>query len=250
MNLDGLVEWGRKTLALVDDPSRLERERRLTAERVRAKLGWLEEFREALAEWSAWHGVIEEALDFVRCRGLYAGAGRGVGGGVAGGVGRYRRRVARAVDRVRHGRVVEGPDQASACPGRRRCWSRASGSSRRWRTGSPRAVSRGWCSAWGRWSRHGPHETIGEALERCRVRDVWTGAERSWGVGAITAKTGLQPAKMRNKLWMNEKSAQDGVFTRPAYSLICLIEIQTGSVCPPRSQNSFYGHPGHSNQML
>ena len=38
MNLGGLVEWGRKTLALVDDPSRLV-PLGVTAERVREKLG-------------------------------------------------------------------------------------------------------------------------------------------------------------------------------------------------------------------
>ena len=47
----------------------------ISAERVRAKLGWLGEFRAALAEWSDYQEVIDEALDFVRHRGLYLGAG-------------------------------------------------------------------------------------------------------------------------------------------------------------------------------
>jgi hypothetical protein len=74
MNLDALAEWGRKTLALVDDPLGLE-PLGITAQRVRAKLGWLSEYRAALAEWSACHAVIAGALDFVRCRGLYVGQG-------------------------------------------------------------------------------------------------------------------------------------------------------------------------------
>jgi hypothetical protein len=74
MNLSGLVEWGRKTLALLDDPSRLKR-LEVSAERVQAKLGWLREFRAELAEWSAYQEVIDGALDFVWRRGLYPGAG-------------------------------------------------------------------------------------------------------------------------------------------------------------------------------
>ena len=76
MNLHELVTWGRKTLALMDDLSRLEKEPfQASRERVRDKLGWLVEFRQALAEWSQWHEVIEAALDFVRRQGLYVGAG-------------------------------------------------------------------------------------------------------------------------------------------------------------------------------
>ena len=86
MNVDGLVDWGTKTLALVDDPSGLTK-LGISAEQMKAKLGWLVEFREALAEWSACMAVIEETLDFVRCRGLTARAGRELAASVAGGVG-------------------------------------------------------------------------------------------------------------------------------------------------------------------
>ncbi len=48
-NLHELVKWGRETLALIDDPCRLEAAPfKVSMERVRAKLGWLVEFREAL----------------------------------------------------------------------------------------------------------------------------------------------------------------------------------------------------------
>ena len=49
MNLHELVKWGRETLALMDDPCRLEAALfNVSMERVRTKLGWLVEFREAL----------------------------------------------------------------------------------------------------------------------------------------------------------------------------------------------------------
>ena len=44
-------------------------------ERVQSKLGWLIEYREDLEKWSAFQQVIDGALNFVRCRGLYQGAG-------------------------------------------------------------------------------------------------------------------------------------------------------------------------------
>ena len=51
MNLHELVKWGRETLALIDDPCRLEAVPfKVSRERVRAKLGWLVEFREPLAD--------------------------------------------------------------------------------------------------------------------------------------------------------------------------------------------------------
>ena len=43
MNVDELVDWGIETLALVDDPSRLAK-LGMSAEQIKAKLGWLQEF--------------------------------------------------------------------------------------------------------------------------------------------------------------------------------------------------------------
>jgi hypothetical protein len=74
MNVGKLVDWGVRTLALVDDPARLE-PLGITAARVHAKLGWLEEYRGPLEEWSGYQAVIDGALGFVRRRGLYPGAG-------------------------------------------------------------------------------------------------------------------------------------------------------------------------------
>jgi hypothetical protein len=75
MNLGDLVKWGRNTLALLDDPSHLEG-LPVSSEQAQSKLGWLAQFRESLAKWSAYHEVIEATLDFVRCRGIYVGAGQ------------------------------------------------------------------------------------------------------------------------------------------------------------------------------
>jgi hypothetical protein len=89
MNVESLVAWGRKTLALVDDPAALQ-PLGIAAERLQAKLGWLREFRDELAAWSACRGVIAAALEFVRRRGLYVGAGLDLAdalpaaGGIAG----------------------------------------------------------------------------------------------------------------------------------------------------------------------
>ena len=75
MNLAGLVEWGRKALGLLDDPS-FPATAGVSAERLEAKLGWLKDYRVALEQWSAYHEVISAVLEFVRCRGLYVGAGQ------------------------------------------------------------------------------------------------------------------------------------------------------------------------------
>jgi hypothetical protein len=75
MNLGDLVKWGSETLALLDDPSLLKG-LPVSPEQVRSKLGWLAEFRDSLAKWSAYHDVVERTLDFVRCRGIYVGAGQ------------------------------------------------------------------------------------------------------------------------------------------------------------------------------
>lgn len=74
MNVDVLVNWARAALWVVDDPSRLG-PLGVEAERVRTKLGWLIGFRAEVADWSACQATIEATLDFVRCRGLYVGAG-------------------------------------------------------------------------------------------------------------------------------------------------------------------------------
>jgi hypothetical protein len=86
MNLSELVEWGQDTLALVDDPTRLEG-LEFPAERVEAKLGWLKEFRNELREWLELHAVIEETLKFIRSEGLYVGVGLDLAGALSARTG-------------------------------------------------------------------------------------------------------------------------------------------------------------------
>ncbi len=72
MNLDILVQWGVKTLALLDKPERLPAE--ISISRLQAKLGWLRDYGEGLAKWSADLTVIEQTLEFTRTNGVFAGA--------------------------------------------------------------------------------------------------------------------------------------------------------------------------------
>jgi hypothetical protein len=74
MNVGVLVDWARVALFALDDPSRLEA-LGVEGDRVRAKLGWLAGFRGEVADWSACQAAIDATLDFVRCEGLYIGAG-------------------------------------------------------------------------------------------------------------------------------------------------------------------------------
>lgn len=169
MNLGGLVEWGSKTLALVDDPSRLEA-LGASAERVRAKLGWLEGFRGELAEWSAYQEVIDGALDFVRCRGLSPGAGFALAKALParpGGAGELREDLINFVRgealKARFGERLPGTTEVlESCFGKLKALE--DGQSKSGFTGlvlSLGAMVSTWTTA-----------SLGEALDRCRVRDV------------------------------------------------------------------------------
>ena len=106
MNLGELVRWGRQTLALLDDPCRLERLPE-SSELVREKLGWLAEYRESL-------GMVglprpdRGSLGFRSMPWSLHGSGAGLGRGVARRLGGSRGGVARALDRLRDGRVIAG----------------------------------------------------------------------------------------------------------------------------------------------
>jgi hypothetical protein len=73
MNLETLIAWGGKTLALVEQPTP-ELLRHCTAERLEEKLGWLREYRAELVQWSQMEEVIQTTLRFVRREGYYVGA--------------------------------------------------------------------------------------------------------------------------------------------------------------------------------
>ena len=112
MNVGKLVDWGVKTLALLDDPARLV-PLGITEERMREKLGWLEAYRAALGEWSGYQAVIDGTLDFVRRRGVYAGAEIDSAAAVpkrAGSAGGFLP----GADRLRAGGGVEGAPRGTA----------------------------------------------------------------------------------------------------------------------------------------
>jgi hypothetical protein len=169
MNLGGLVDWGRKTLALVDDPSLLQ-PMEVSAERVRAKLGWLMGFRAELAEWSALQEVIDGALDFVRHEGLYPGVGFALAKALParpGGAGELREGLINFVRgealKARYGERLPGTTEVlESCFGKLKALE--DGQSKSGFTGLVLSLG-AMVSSW-------TPESLGEALERCRVRDV------------------------------------------------------------------------------
>jgi hypothetical protein len=178
MNMDGLVDWGIQTLRLVDDPSGLPK-LGISAEQMKAKLGWLEEFRAALAEWSSWMAVIEKTLDFVRCRGLTASAGRELEAtlpAAAGSAGELREQLLGFVtdesSKVRQGERLPGTTEVlESCFGKLKALE--DGQSKSGFTGLVLSLG-AMVSTW-------TVESIGEALERCRVRDVLDWCRKNLG---------------------------------------------------------------------
>jgi hypothetical protein len=154
---------------LVDDPSGLE-PLGITAERVQAKLGWLVDYREALSEWSADQAVIDGALDFVRCRGLYLGAGFDVATVLptaSGGAAELREELIHFVRgeslKARVGERLPGTTAVlESCFGKLKALE--DGQSKSGFTGLVLSLG-AMVSKW-------TAESLGEALERCRVRDV------------------------------------------------------------------------------
>jgi hypothetical protein len=169
MNVGGLVDWGVETLALVDAPERLE-PLGITAARVGEKLGWLRGYRAALEEWSGYRAVIDGALDFVRRRGLYVGAGFDRAAALpaaSGGAAELREELIHFVRReslkARLGERLPGTTEVlESCFGKLK--GLEDGQSKSGFTGlilSLGAMVSEWTAA-----------SLGEALERCRVRDV------------------------------------------------------------------------------
>jgi hypothetical protein len=73
MNLDTLVDWGRRALAYLDDPHEI-RGRTVDRKKLHAKLGWLRKYRSALAAWGELLTIAEEAIGYVRRKGYHRGA--------------------------------------------------------------------------------------------------------------------------------------------------------------------------------
>jgi hypothetical protein len=169
MNVDKLVEWGCNTLALIDDPSRMRRSS-VSAERMEAKLGWLRGFREELVEWSAYQRVIDGALGFVRCRGFYLGAGFDLAAVLpaqSGGAGELREELIGFVRgeslKTRLGERLPGTTEVvESCFGKLKALE--DGQSKSGFTGLVLSLG-AMVSKW-------TAESVSEALEQCRVRDV------------------------------------------------------------------------------
>ena len=69
MNLQTLIRWGGRTLAILDAPPQTVL-KHVAPARLEEKLGWLRDYREALEEWSQVQEVLTITVEFVREQGL------------------------------------------------------------------------------------------------------------------------------------------------------------------------------------
>ena len=178
MNLSELVEWGRKTLALVDDPSRLAA-LGVTADRVREKLGWLMEYREALTTWSAWHDLIEQTLEFVRNHGYYVGAGLKLAAALpeASGIAGELREQLIAFVRAESAKAKLG----ERLPGSTEVLESCFGKLKALERDQSKSGFTGLVLSLGAMVSQRGAERIREGLEMCRVRDVWDWCKEKLG---------------------------------------------------------------------
>lgn len=195
MNLHELVSWGQNTLRLMDDQCKLESAPfHLRMERVRGKLGWLVEFREALAEWLECHQVIEEALSFVRCRGLYVGAGVDLAAALpdvsACSAIELRQELIKFVT-VESSKVRVN----EYLPGTTEVLESSFGKLKALEDGQSKSGFTGLVLSLGAIVSEWTHETIGEALEQCRVRDVldWCRKKLGRSVQSLRKEAYSQP---------------------------------------------------------
>jgi hypothetical protein len=72
MNLGPVLRWARLTLAILDHTPAAAPQR----PRLQEKIGWLAEYREALAEWLGYYQTAQQAIRFVRRQGLCLQAAR------------------------------------------------------------------------------------------------------------------------------------------------------------------------------
>jgi hypothetical protein len=78
MNLGELIAWGHNTLRYLDDPQPVA-EHVLDHAMLTAKLGWLTEYRAALAEWHTTMTVVSTTLSYARSAGYHHGAAAELG---------------------------------------------------------------------------------------------------------------------------------------------------------------------------
>jgi hypothetical protein len=173
----------------------------ITADWTREKLGWLQGYRAALGEWSGYQALIDGTLDFVRRRGLYAGAGFDLAAALPpapGSAGELREELIHFVPceslKARPGERLPGTTEVlESCFGKLKALE--DGQSKSGFTGlvlSLGAMVSDWTA-----------EAIGEALERCRIRDVAEWCRKIFGtIRPIPAEAGLQSAEWRNRTRM------------------------------------------------
>ena len=75
MNLQSQLAWAEGVLDILHDPP-AEVQQWVRPERLREKLGWLEEFVAPVAEWSEWQQVVNTSVAFVNRQGVYRGAAK------------------------------------------------------------------------------------------------------------------------------------------------------------------------------
>jgi hypothetical protein len=179
MNLGELVECRRKTPALEGDPSKLQ-PLGMTAERIQEKLGWLKAYREALAEWSACHEVINTTLDLVRNRGFYLGAGLELAARLpesSGSAGELREQLIAFVRaesiKARVGERLTGTTEVlESCFGKLKALEQD----------QSKSGFTGLVLSLGAMVSRRSAETIAEGTERCRVGDVLNWCKKMLGV--------------------------------------------------------------------
>ncbi len=77
MNLAPLLHWAARVLTILAAPSEKVL-KYVTHARLQEKLGWLEEFRQEIDEWSDWQHVVDTAVKYVNEQGLFLGVLKGL----------------------------------------------------------------------------------------------------------------------------------------------------------------------------
>jgi hypothetical protein len=73
MNLEPLLRWATHVLSILAAPPDVVL-KHSTPERLAEKLGWLEEYRDAVGEWASWQAVVDLVVKFVNLHGHFANA--------------------------------------------------------------------------------------------------------------------------------------------------------------------------------
>jgi hypothetical protein len=75
MNLDTLVAWSGRALAYLDDPRDLPGQT-IDRKKLQKKLGWLGEYRSALAAWAELLAIAKQAVSYIRRKGYHRHAAK------------------------------------------------------------------------------------------------------------------------------------------------------------------------------